>query len=132
MESTVIEHETTEKAARLGYVALKTFFAIADDWGLSATDQRILLGGIGKTTLSNYKRLPEISLSRDLLDRISYLMGIQKALVTLLGSRERATRWIHAPNAAEPFFGKSALECLKGGSMRELFIVRQYLDSQLV
>ncbi len=112
-----------------GRVALRGFFAITDAWGLSAGQQQVLLGGIGRTTFAKYRKLPEVALSRDLLERISYVFGIHKALRVLLGSEERAAAWIQKPNTAHPFNGRSALERMLGGSVVDLAAVREYLDA---
>ena len=89
-----------------------------------------LLGGIPKSTYHAYRKLPEVSLGRDLLERISLVMGIFKALEILFQSQEQAHQWIHQPNTAAPFHGQSALDRMKAGSLVDLAAVRQYLDSQ--
>lgn len=117
------------QSAVAGRVALKGFFAITDGWDLSAKQQQTLLGGIGRTTYAKYRKLPEVALARDTLERISYVFGIHKALIVLFGSNERAAAWLGKPNAAAPFNGRSALERLLGGSITDLAAVREYLDA---
>jgi hypothetical protein len=112
-----------------GRVALKGFFAITDGWDLSAGEQQVLLGGIGRTTCAKYRKLPEVALARDTLERISYIMGIHKALLILFGANERAAAWLRKPNSAQPFHGRSALERLLAGSVTDLAAVREYLDA---
>ena len=112
-----------------GRVALKGFFAIADLWDLSAAEQQVLLGGIGRTTYAKYRKLPEVALARDLLERISYVFGIHKALLILFGSQPRAAAWLRKPNKAQPFNGRSALDRMFGGSVTDLAAVREYLDA---
>jgi hypothetical protein len=115
---------------RAGRVALRGFFTICDFWKLGSAEQMTLLGGIPKSTYHAYRKLPEVSLGRDLLERISLVMGIFKALEILFQSQEQAHRWIHQPNTAAPFHGQSALDRMKAGSLVDLAVVRQYLDSQ--
>jgi len=115
---------------RAGRVALRGFFAICDLWKLSSTEQMTLLGGLPKSTYHAYRKLPEVSLGRDLLERISLVMGIFKALEILFQNQEQAHQWVHQPNTAPPFHGQSALERMKGGSLLDLAAVRQSLDSQ--
>lgn len=115
---------------RAGMVALKGFFAICERWGLGSADQQILLGGIPKSTFHTYRKLPEVILGRDLMERISLVMGIYKALGILFQEKENAHRWIHQPNSDPPFNGQSALERMKAGSLIDLATVRQYLDFQ--
>jgi len=119
--------DTASPAA--GRVALKGFFTITDRWDLSAAEQQTLLGGIGRTTCAKYRKLPEVALARDTLERISYVFGIQKALLILFGSEDRAIAWLRKPNTAAPFHGRTALERLLAGSITDLAAVRDYLDA---
>lgn len=115
---------------RRGHVALKAFFNITAEWGCTQADRQKLLGEIARSTLNNYAKLPTQRLNRDLLERISYIMGIYKALQILYPSRELAARWIKAPNSALPFNGSSALDFMTRGSMMHLAETRRYLDAQ--
>lgn len=112
-----------------GRVALKGFFAITDHWGLRAGEQQVLLGGIGRTTFAKYRKLPEVALARDTLERISYILGIRKALLILFGSEKRAIAWLRKSNQAQPFHGRSALDRMLAGSITDLAVVRHYLDA---
>ena len=117
------------RAPASGRVALKGFFAITGKWALEPREQQVLLGGIGRTTFAKYRKLPEVALARDTLERISYVFGIHKALLVLFGSEERATAWLRKPNSAHPFNGQSALERMLAGSVVDLAAVRDYLDA---
>ncbi|WP_275287418.1 MbcA/ParS/Xre antitoxin family protein [Halomonas elongata] len=113
-----------------GRVALKFFFNIMQAWGCSVTQQRTLLGGIGNTTYHKYRKLPEVRLPRDTMERISYLMGIHKALRILFSnSPEKAYEWVHKPNEAAPFNGQSALAYMLQGRVVDLADTRRYLDA---
>lgn len=127
--------EPAEPAASLhtgaaGRVALKGFFAITGRWGLDPEQARSLLGGIGKTTFYKYRALPEVVLNRDTLERISYVLGIHKALRMLFPDEARAAAWVQKPNAAAPFNGHSALDWMLQGRVVDLSDVRRYLDAQ--
>jgi hypothetical protein len=112
-----------------GKVALSFFFGLMEKWGCSAAEQKVLLGSIGNTTYHKYKSLPEVRLSHDLMERISYLMGIHKSLRIIFSSQaENAYRWVTKPNQAAPFNGQSALQFMLSGRMTELADVRRYLD----
>ena len=65
-----------------------------------------------------------------MLERISYVLGIYKALQILLPETERADAWVTTPNAAPLFGGDSALTRMLGGNVGDLYAVRQYLDAQ--
>jgi hypothetical protein len=110
--------------------ALRAFFAIAARWGLSTAQQRTLLGGPPSSTFFKWKKEQGGNLPRDALERISYVLGIYKALQILLPNPERADRWVTAPNSAPLFGGRSALERMLAGNVGDLYVVRQYLDAQ--
>jgi hypothetical protein len=110
--------------------ALRAFFQIAEHWGLGASQQRVLLGTPPASTFFKWKKLRDGSLPRDALERISYLLGIYKALQILLPDPQRADHWITEPNAAPLFGGRSALDRMLGGNVSDLYVVRQYLDAQ--
>jgi hypothetical protein len=114
----------------LAGAALKTFFNIAELWQLTDYEQRILLGGLSKTIFSKWKRGQCSHLSHDTLERISYILGIYKALQILLPDAQTADAWIHKPNASPLFAGQSALKRMLSGNVSDLFLIREYLDAQ--
>lgn len=101
-----------------------------EKWSLDNQQARVLLGGISKTTFYQYKKLPEVALRIDTLNRISYIMGIYKGLHTLFPEDDRANQWIKRPNASAPFKGKSALDRMMQGQIDDLADVRRYVDAQ--
>ena len=84
--------------------ALRTFFRIAEVWGLSVGEQMTLLGLTARSTFFKRKKDTDTTLSRDTLERISYVLGIYKALQILL-PEQAADAWVRQPNAAPPFAG---------------------------
>lgn len=73
-----------------------------------------------------------IELPQDSLERISYLLGIHKALRIIFSTNlERAYEWVSKPNQATPFNGKSALAYMLQGRVVDLADVRRYLDSMI-
>jgi len=112
-----------------GRVALSFFFNLMEHWGCSKEQQCTLLGSIGNTTYFKYKKLPNVRLPHDTLERISYLMGVHKALRILFSNQpERAYEWVHKANAAPPFNGRSAMTYMLAGRVVDLADVRRYLD----
>lgn len=110
---------------------LRAFFNIAQAWGLNTDEQMTLLGSPGRSTFFKWKSAPEnADLKRDTLERLSYLLGIYKALQILLPDSSAADAWVKKPNAAPMFAGKSALERMLGGNISDLLAVRQYLDAR--
>lgn len=110
-------------------VALKAFFGITHKWKLSAEQERILLGAT-LATFYRWKKNRNGSLSQDTLERISYILGIYKALRILLSGEDAANQWIKKPNNAPLFGGKSALDKLLAGRVIDLADVRRFLDAE--
>jgi len=110
--------------------ALRAFFNITGLWNLSAEQERVLLGSPGRSTFFRWKRDLNGSLPQDALERISYLLGIYKALQMLFPEPAQADAWVKKPNQASLFGGRSALERMLGGQVADLYVVRQYLDAQ--
>lgn len=110
--------------------ALRAFFKLAERWKLRVADQRKLLGDPPESTFYKWKRERDGALSRDTLERISYLLGIFKALTILFPQPDRADEWMRRPNEAPTFGGRSALERMLSGNVADLYVVRQYLDAQ--
>jgi len=110
--------------------ALRTFFRIADLWGLSVEEQMTLLGVASRSTFFKWKKEKDALLPKDTLERISYILGIYKALQILLPNERATDMWIRRPNTAPPFGGQSALTRMLSGHVSDLYVVRQYLDAQ--
>lgn len=111
--------------------ALRTFFRIAEAWSLTTDQQMTLLGITARSTYFNWKkRTADTVLPKDTLERISYILGIYKALQILLPDTAAADAWVKRPNSAPLFAGHSALDRMLSGHVADLFVVRQYLDAQ--
>lgn len=108
--------------------ALRTFFNISDAWKLKEQDEMRLLGLDSRSTLQSWKRGGVAAISKDALERISYVLGIYKGLQILLP--KTADEWVHKPNKSPVFGGKSALERMTSGNVADLYVVRQYVDAQ--
>mgnify|MGYP000967728019 CR=1 FL=1 len=108
--------------------ALRTFFRIAEAWGLKEQEQMRLLGLDSRSTFQSWKRGAVAAISKDALERISYVMGIYKGLQILLP--RTADEWVRKPNAASLFGGGSALDRMMSGNVADLYVVRQYVDAQ--
>lgn len=109
---------------------LRAFTRIAVAWGLTVDEQLVLLGLPARSTYFAWRKDPDKAiLSRDTLERLSYLLGIYKALQILLPDPLAADAWIRKPNAAAPFGGRSALDRMLAGNVSDLHLVRSYLDA---
>lgn len=113
--------------AAVDSVALKAFFNLAAEWGLTREQQVTLLGKPSQRTYYRWKAGEVSGLPHDTLERISVLLGIYKATHILLPEPERANAWVQRRN--EAFGGASALEVMLGGRVDHLYQVRRYLDA---
>jgi len=112
---------------KLNRVALKTFFNICKQWGIdNYKDQMILLGLSSESTFYKWKNNLNGKLSKDTLERISYIMGIYKALQILL--RYSAKNWVKTKNPV--FDNTTPLKIMLHGNVADLFIIRNYLDAE--
>jgi hypothetical protein len=114
----------------LGGAGLRAFVALADAWALGVPDQLKLLGLGSRSTFFKWKREANPRLPRDTLERISYLLGIYKALRILLPDEAAVNAWVRKPNDAPLFGGGSALDRMLSGQVADLYVVRQYLDAE--
>jgi hypothetical protein len=108
--------------------ALRTFFRIAEAWRLSEQQQMQLLGLDNRSTFQSWKRGGVGAISKDALERISYVLGIYSGLQILLP--KTADQWVRKPNEAPIFGGRSALERMTSGNVADLYVVRQDIDAQ--
>ena len=119
---------------KIGRAGFQAFLNIAQKWQLKVEQQKILLGGIPSSTYHKWKHQVEtfkdFTLSKDILERISYILGIYKALHILLPNEEAANRWIHKKNAASLFNNETALDKMLAGNVIDLADVRRFLDAQ--
>jgi hypothetical protein len=114
---------------RLSPAALKAFFNIMARWGVRDEDARALLGGVSNGPFYEMKRKPERTLDADRLTRISYLVGIFKAL-GILYSEELADEWIQLPNRNRIFAGQTPLAYMVRGGLPAMQTVRRLLDAR--
>ncbi|WP_374526736.1 antitoxin Xre-like helix-turn-helix domain-containing protein [Novosphingobium sp.] len=108
--------------------ALRTFFRIADAWGLKEQEQMRILGLDSRSTFQSWKRGAVAAIPKDALERISYVMGIYKGLQILLP--KTANEWVRKPNKASIFGGRPAVDRMTSGNVADLYVVRQYIDAQ--
>jgi len=119
-----------QQIQQLSAAGLRAFFNIARGWQLKNEQEMILLGQPSRSLYFKWKKNPETAiLGKDTLERISYLLGIYKALQILLPDPQAADAWVMKANSATLFGGQSALERMLSGNVGDLFVVRQYLDA---
>jgi hypothetical protein len=123
--------DLTDKAERerLSPAAIRTFFNVMNRWGVRDEDARLLLGGVSNGAFYEMKKKPERVLETDRLLRISYLIGIFKAL-NILYSDKLADRWIQLANSNRIFGGQAPLAYMIKGGLPALQTVRRLLDAR--
>jgi len=114
---------------RLSKSALKGFFKLAKAWGLRDEEACALLGGVSSSAYYEWKKKPDRVLEVDRLTRISYLLGIYKALHILYGDK-LADRWVHLSNSNAVFAGRTPLAYMQEGGLLAMQAVRQLLDAR--
>ena len=125
-----IQAQPQKDPKRIASAALQVFFNLSEKWGLQAKEERVLLGDPAESTFYAWKAERAASkLSRDTLERISYLMGIYKALNILLPNEQAANEWLKKQNEAPMFSGDTALNRMLAGNVSDLADVRRYLDA---
>lgn len=125
-----IPESATDKE-RMASVAIELFFAITDQWQLTDAQRCVLAGMSTRSTLHKWRKSIDtgkaINLSKDTLERMSYIAGIYKAIQLLFSDSNQWANYIHKPN--RDFGGASALERMLNGRVIDLADVRRYLDS---
>jgi uncharacterized protein (DUF2384 family) len=116
-----------ETRERLSQSAIDGFFAIMEKWRVSVDKARDLLGGMPRSSLYKLKTAAGI-LRQDELTRISYLVGIYKALHILLPD-DLADRWMTQPNDDPLFAGRTPLAYVLQEGIPGLHQVRSLLDA---
>jgi len=120
---------TKSERERLSPGALRGFFNIIQRWNIKDEDARSLLGGISNGPYYLWKKQPNRTLDLDVLTRISYVVGIFKALNILYG-QTLADEWVRLPNTNRIFAGETPLTYMKQGGIPAMQIVRRLLDAR--
>jgi hypothetical protein len=118
---------------RLSAPGLRSFLAIADLWGLTESERRLILGFPSRSTYQNWVKMVRehqaITLDVDVLTRISALLGIHQALGVLNPTEQAAIAWLRGPHRAPVFAGRPPMDLVTGGTQDGLLTVRRFLDA---
>lgn len=120
----------TRNESNLAEPAMKAFRQVADAWHLTDSEQSLILGQPVESVLAALHAGDVDELWSITLERVSYVLGIYRALHTLFPNQRQADGWIHRPNQASLFGGSTALSLMCSGQLHDLAAVRQYLDAQ--
>ena len=128
--SPIVDLASRDERVRLSPSALKAFFNIVERWHVRDEDARRLLGGVSNGPYYDMKKNPEGQvLDADKLLRISYLIGIFKAL-NILHGETLADEWVRLPNTNRIFGGATPLAYMIKGSVPAMQTVRRLLDAR--
>lgn len=118
---------------RLSAPGLRAFLAIADLWGLTEEQRRLVLGLPARSTYQSWVKAVrahrEVTLDVDVLTRISAVLGIHQALGVLFGTEAEGVAWLRLPHGAPVFGGQAPLALVTCGSQDGVLTVRRFLDA---
>ena len=127
--SPLVDLSAKSERERLSRSAITAFLNIMEKWGVRDEDARALLGGMSNGPFYEMKKNPNRTLDADTLTRLSYLVGIFKAL-NILYSEALADAWIQRSNANRIFGGQTPLAYMIKGGLPALQVVRRLLDAR--
>lgn len=118
---------------RMSGPGLRTFSAIADQWGLTEAERMRVLGQPGRSTyfgwLAKSRAGTDLTLPVDTLIRVSAVLGIYKALKIVFQTDAEALGWLTAGNTGPLFGGQPPLALITAGTQDGLMLVRRHLDA---
>ncbi|MEH6501654.1 MAG: MbcA/ParS/Xre antitoxin family protein [Pseudoalteromonas distincta] len=122
--------EIIQQDSQTAKTALTAIFRILNMWHLTDTQQARLLGLHDEKALHNWRAHPEsASISTDLIERASYILGIYKSLQILFPNPDNADRWLITCNDNPLFNGQAPIEHMMTGNITDLATVRRCLEA---
>lgn len=109
-------------------VVWKSLATLVKRFDFKEKEALILMGDMPRSTYTTGIKNKSINLDRDKKERVSYLLGIYKALRILFDDSSQALSWIKRENSLPPFNGKTPKEYMLEGSIVRLAEVRKFLD----
>ena len=120
-----------EPTPEQGAAGLRVVFRIFDELGITADEGRVLLGGLPRGTYYRWRRDPDrATISRDLIERLSYLLGIYKAIRILVPDEREQVAFFRRPNTHPVCGGRTPLAVMLDGRVADLYRVRCWLDGE--
>ena len=118
---------------RLSGASLRTFLVIANHWGLTGEQRRLILGNPARSTYQGWVKKArehrDFTLSLDVLMRISAILGIHIGLRTLFDEDQGGVVWLRQPHGARVFGGAAPIDLITGGTQESLMTVRRFVDA---
>lgn len=112
-------------------VALKAVFKILQKWGASEKQQCAIL----QLSVSSCSKLQSdqnsVKLSPEQLERISYLLNIHASLRSIFDNPENVYGYMSMKNNNPPFNGRSPLDLLSDGQLRQVYVTFKHMEGGL-
>lgn len=113
-----------------GNMVLPVVFNILDKWSCTQAQQMSILGLTSRSTLNKYRSHPESAkVSKDLLERMSYILNIHKCLRIMFTAEDSVYQWVQKPNSHPFFAGRSAMDIMNQGKVVDLYQVASRLNA---
>jgi hypothetical protein len=125
----LVDLNSKAERERLSRSALLAFFRLVERWKLRDDEARELLGGLSSSAYYEWKKNTDRVLEVDRITRISYLVGIYKALHILYGDK-LADEWVKLANSNAIFGGRTPLAYMLAGGLLAMQTVRKLLDAR--
>lgn len=119
-----------QERKRLAGAAMRAFVRLSELWDLVPAQQATLLGASSPEQCFLWLSGDIEGSDEELLQRLSYMLGIYKAVKMLGVGADGGRRWLHSPNRSAAFKGRSPLDRMLRGDVKDLAAVREYLDAQ--
>ena len=125
----VIDLSDRAERDRLSPAAIRAFFNIMVRWKIRDEAAGQLLGGMSDAAFYALKKGGDRVLDEDRLRRISYLVGIFKAL-NIIHGEVLADKWMQLPNKNRIFGGMTPKDYLIHGGIPAFATVRKLLEAR--
>lgn len=119
-----------QERTRLIAAGMRAFVRLTELWDLTPAQQATLLGASSPDQCSMWLNGDVEGADVELLERLSNLLGIYKALKMLGVGTDGGRLWLRGPNQSAAFDRGSPLDRMLRGDPKDLAAVRQYLDAQ--
>ena len=127
----LVNFNSYDQRKRLSGSSLTAFFKIMELWKVRDEDAKLLLGGVSNEPFYEMKKNQKDKvLDVDQMYRISYLLGIFKA-INILHGQQLADRWAQIPNDGPVFHGQKPLQYMIDGGLPTFQDVRRLLEGQI-
>lgn len=120
---------TTQSPTEHAATALRVAINILNKWQCTSTDKQSILA-MARSTLYKYQENPtSAKLSRDQLERVSYILNIHQALRIVFSNPENVYGFMQMQNHNPYFNGKTPMELIASGNFGTLYEVYTRIDA---